>query len=84
MSIADRLRAHGVSEERLLAIGLATHSGELPEKLDDAELALAREYEQASPFDRDKIRARNPEGLDRGRAAARAIEAWIQKRNESK
>lgn len=78
MSLADRMRAIGVSEERIFSMGLARRSGELPDTINDAELALAHEYERANGFERGRIRARNPEGLNRGRDAVRAIEAWLE------
>ena len=37
-------------------------------------------YEKADAFERVRIRASNPEGLARGRDAARGIEAWLAKR----
>lgn len=79
--LAERLRKLGVSEERIFAMGLAQRSGELPDKLPaDEDLALATEYEASDPITRARLRSRNPEGIERGRAALRSINDWIAKR----
>lgn len=78
MSLADRLRAIGVSEQRLFFIGLAQRAPEAGIKATDAELAIAHEYNEADPMTAAKIRARHPRAVANGRSALRAIDAWIE------
>ena len=79
--LATRLRALGVSEERLFNIGLATRAPDVTVKATDDELSLAHEYDthksSGRHFEAARIRASKPRELARGKAALSAIDQWL-------
>jgi hypothetical protein len=78
--LANRLRAAGVSENRLYSIGLARRAPDLPDRATDDELALAHEYNElkkSQPFEAAKLRERNALAVDRGSKSLRAIDQWL-------
>ncbi len=81
MSLANRLRASGVSEERLFMINLALRAADVRERATDDELAAAHEYntlmDRGERFAASRLRAKNPGAVSRGREALRALDQWL-------
>jgi hypothetical protein len=81
MSLTDRLRANGVSEQRLFMINLALRAADVRERASDDELAVAHEYntlmDRGEKFAAARLRAKNPRAVSRGREALRGIDHWL-------
>jgi hypothetical protein len=79
--LASRLRALGVSEQRIFNLGLASRAPEVTAKATDDELTIAHEYDQHKSagrhFEAARIRASKPRELANGKEALAAIDQWI-------
>jgi hypothetical protein len=83
MTLATRLRAIGVSEERLYAVQLAQRARHLPERASDEEIALASEYlalKRSQPFEAAKLREMHAAKIEAGSNSIRAIDQWLEEK----